>query len=56
MMETVQDRINQVASNEDYETAAEMKKSMDLLMEEFSKNNPNVSFKQIRTKPYDNEE
>lgn len=56
MMETVQDRINQVTSNEDYETAAEMKKSMDLLMEEFSKNNPNVSFKQIRTKPYDNEE
>ena len=56
MMETVQDRINQVASNEDYETAAEMKKSMDLLMDEFSKNNPNVSIKQIRTKPYDDVE
>lgn len=56
MMETVQDRIDQVASNEDYEMAAEMKKSMDLLMKEFSKNNPNVSFKQIKTKPYDDEE
>lgn len=56
MMETIQDRIDQVASNEDYEIAAEMKKSMDLLMKEFSKNNPNVSFKQIKTKPYGDEE
>lgn len=56
MMETVQDRIDQVASNEDYEMAAEMKKSMDLLIKEFSKNNPNVSFKQIKTKPYNDEE
>lgn len=56
MMETVQDRIDQVASNEDYEMAAEMKKSMDLLIKEFSKNNPNVSFKHIKTKPHDDEE
>ena len=56
MIEGMQDRIERVVDNEDYEMASEMKKSIEVLMHEFKKNNPDVEFRSIRTRPYDEDE
>lgn len=56
MVEDMQNRIERVIENEDYEIASEMKKSIEMLMREFKENNPNVEFKSIKTRPYDGEE
>lgn len=56
MVENMQNRIERVIENEDYEIASEMKKSIEMLMREFKENNPNVEFRSIKTRPYDNED
>lgn len=56
MVEDMQNRIERVIENENYEIASEMKKSIEMLMREFKKNNPNVEFKSIKTRPYDEDE
>lgn len=56
MVEDMQNRIERVIENEDYEIVSEMKKSIEMLMREFKENNPNVEFRSIKTRPYSDED